>query len=461
MKLDKLLFTLAAALGAACALAAPQATIESFSQAADLTVTVTYRLTGGPAVVTLGALDSSGNPVSDAAFSCVQGDVNKEVANTAGEETRTIVWDPAHSAVNLGTAVQEIRPVLTAWPLDDAPDYMVVDLSENSLQRVRYYTSTNALPGGLFGNVAYRTTMLVLRKIPAKGVKWTMGSAETEQGRNPDAASGTDPEKQHAVEFDNNYYIAIFPTTQGQWYFLAGVNNAASTKCPLGRMFRPMDSVSYCMVRECATSSNSENASHQYPNPPHASSFLGILNARTGLSFDLPSDAEWEYACRAGWGDCKWGNGADYEYAKRQQFDARVPGRYRYNQANTALTLLDQSNPDAWNYTEKIGPENSTAMVGSYAPNDWGVYDMHGNVFEWCLDGYTVDITNLGGAVNTDAQTQSGGTWNGSKWRVRRGGAWFLPTVYFRSACRYFDPSRSNNASNGFRVKLGAAKNAN
>lgn len=447
-----------AALGASAAVAAPRVTIESFAQADDLTVTITYKLSDGPAVVTLGAIDATTSaPVTDAAFTCVSGDVNRQVTSASADEIHTIVWDPAHAMAQLGTDIRNIKPVLTAWPLDDTPDYMVVDLAATSTQRVRYFTSTNALPGGLFGNLAYRTSMLVLRKVPAKGVTWMKGSSTDEQGRNPDAASGTDPEKQYSVTFDDNYYIAIFPMTQGQCYLVGDVNVGASTFCPDGRMFRPMDSVSYNTIRECAYGNNSENATYQYPNGPNPSSFLGLLNNRTGLSFDLPSDAEWEYACRAGWGDNRWGNGAVYDYSKRNSYDVRVPGRYRYNQANTAMTSVEVSSAkkDAWNYSEKVGPTNATAMVGTYAPNDWGIYDMHGNTFEWCLDWYKDDVTDLGGAVcAAGGKTYS----NGAKFRVRRGGAWYLPTTYFRSACRYSDPSTSNNASNGFRVKLGAAK---
>ena len=192
---------------------------------------------------------------------------------------------------------------------------------------------------------------------------------------------------------------------------------------------KPMDSVCYCDVRESTL--QTENTAYQYPNGPCPDSFLGVLRRRSGLDFDLPSDAEWEYACRAGHGEGLWGNGKTYE--NRNSRDDRVPGRYQYNQPSSSAT---------------------TAPVGSYEPNSWGIYDMHGNVFEWCLDWYKVDITGLGGAVNV-----AGGVYhNGSiKMRIRRGGNYGLPVTFLRSACRYRDPSTSRNQANGFRVKLGAA----
>lgn len=422
------LSALAFSLAAASALAVPTATIQSFTQAADRTVTLTYTL-DAPAIVTLAMeaeVAGAWQPLDGAALWNVAGDVNRQVAATGPGEVRTIEWKPDYNKACAPLGSASLRPIVTTWPVDDPPDYMVVDLAVQSSARVRYYAATNDLPGGLFDNEAYRTTLLVMRKVPAKGVTWTMGSV-SESGRNPDAGSGNDPEKTHEVAFDSNYWMAIFPTTQGQWAMVMGTARSA-THIGQPRLLRPMESVCYCDVRE--STSQSENAAYQYPNGPCPDSFLGVLRRRSGLDFDLPSDAEWEYACRAGNGEGLWGNGKTYE--NRNSRDDRVPGRYQYNQPTSTRT---------------------TAPVGSYEPNSWGIYDMHGNVFEWCLDWYKVDITTLGGAVNV-----AGGTYSGSvKMRIRRGGSFTLPVAYLRSACRHMDPSTSRNQQNGFRVKLGAA----
>lgn len=418
------------------AMADPVATIKSFVQSENRTITVTYSLSEG-AIVTLSM--EVKNPsdgwvaMDDAALQYVSGDVNREVAATPDDKVRTIKWHPDYATLGLD-ATATVRPVLTVWPKDDPPDYMVVDLAERSAERVRYYASTNALPGGLLGNIEYRTTKLVLRKIPAKGVTWKMGSSEAERVRNI-AHNGSEAEKLCDVTFDSNYYMAVFETTQAQWFMIKGTDGIGGTFEPDDRLLLPLNGVSYCDVREGAK--NTPNTAYEYPNAPHPDSFLGILRSRTGLDgFDLPSCAEWEYACRAGNGENLWGNGAEYVHSDKN-FDPRVPGRYQFNQ------------PDSNNMMP--------APAGSYPPNSWGIYDMHGNVFEWCVDWYRHDIVELGGRINTEGGLN--GTYNSvsSKCRDRRGGAFNLPVSWIRSANRCAEPGNSRGPQNGFRVKFGAA----
>ena len=110
-----------------------------------------------------------------------------------------------------------------------------------------------------------------------------------------------------------------------------------------------------------------------------SSSFMGKLRVRTGLDFDLPTDAQWEYACRAG-------TTTTYSYG---------------NSANE-------------NYMWYSSNSNSKSHpVGSKNANPWGLYDMHGNVWEWCLDWYGTL------AYGTDPKGSSSGTA-----RVNRGGSW-------------------------------------
>lgn len=417
------------------AMAGPVAAVKSFSQGEDRTVSLTYSLSEN-AIVTLSLEMKSGSgewtAIDDSAVQYAQGDVNREVSATVGEDIRTISWLP--ELVKFDVASASVRPVLTVWPKDDPPDYMVVDLAERSAERVRYYASTNALPGGLLGNIEYRTTKLVLRKIPAKGVTWKMGSSEAERVRNI-AHNGSEAEKLCDVTFDSNYYMAVFETTQAQWFMIKGTDGIGGGFASDDRLLLPLNGVSYCDVRE--NSGNTPNADYEYPNAPHPESFLGILRSRTGLSgFDLPSCAEWEYACRAGNGENLWGNGAQYVYST-SNYDPLVPGRYELNQPDSSSKM--------------------PAPVGSYAPNSWGIYDMHGNVFEWCVDWYRHDITALGGRINTEDGLT--GKYNSvmAKCRDRRGGAYNLPVSWLRSANRCAEPGNSRGGQNGFRVKLGAA----
>ena len=89
---------------------------------------------------------------------------------------------------------------------------------------------------------------------------------------------------------------------------------------------------------------------------------------------------------------------------------------------------------------------NGTAVVGSYAPNSWGLYDMHGNVWEWCLDWYAADIAGLGGAVNMAAGTS----------RVQRGGSWNNDAGNCRAARRNDNAPANRNNDIGFRLALPA-----
>ena len=101
---------------------------------------------------------------------------------------------------------------------------------------------------------------------------------------------------------------------------------------------------------------------------------------------------------------------------------------------------------------------NGTAIVGSYAPNSWGLYDMHGNVMEWCLDWYEADITTYGGVVNVDLSTPTN-TLSGvaGATRVLRGGSWYDAAGYCRAAHRLNAASTSHPSSNGFRLALPAS----
>jgi len=398
-------------------------------------VTITYTLANAPAVVTLDIQTNGPNgwvSIGGEHIDCFSSDsdVWKKVS---GKETYTIKWNPDVSWPSNKVTIADggVKAVVTAWALDDTPDYMVVDITSAAVQNSqRYYPSVEFLPGGLFGRDDYRTTKLVMRKIRAKNVRWTMGSIfETSRS----AAS----EATHDVTLTNNYYIGVFEVTQAQLYQIAGFNN--STFKTEGAM-RSANSISFNAIRCAAVTSATYVGSGSPTDAPYTGSFLDILNKRTGLDFDLPGEAQWEYACRAGQGESRWGDGTYFTSAT----DAGMPGRCKVNGGYIDGTTAPGTG---------ASPANGTAIVGSYAPNAWGIYDMHGNQYEYCLDWYTADISGLNGAINIDpvdpSKTLAG---TAGSTRVRRGGAYHVAASSCRSAARIeFNPGNSDGTW-GFRL---------
>ena len=238
--------------------------------------------------------------------------------------------------------------------------YCVIDLSGGPDAKKYPVSYLNDMPKGGWSD-EYKTTKLVLRRIePGSPVLHGEGA------------------QQRRVSIDAAYYMGVFEVTQGQWEKIMGTRPSFLR----GKKYalRPVEQVSYDMIR-------GRERGSEWPesNQVDADSFIGCLRARTGLEFDLPTNGQWEYACCAGVGTDYNNGGKCTDYKRNPAMDE--VGRYFYNGG---------WNEEKWGKYEfsqifktldrECGPENGTAVVGSYAPNKWGLYDMHGNVFEWCLD---------------------------------------------------------------------------
>ena len=150
--------------------------------------------------------------------------------------------------------------------------------------------------------------------------------------------------------------------------------------------------------------------------------FLIELNKLPDLNARLPSEAEWEYACRAG-------TTTPFSFG-----DNITPEQVNY----------DGNNP--YNNGEKGLYREKTVPVKSLPPNDWGLYEMHGNVYEWCNDWY--------GDYSSEAVINPTGAIEGAS-RVLRGGSWSRSARYARSAYRHHGTPVFRNRYFGFRVALG------
>ena len=273
-----------------------------------------------------------------------------------------------------------------------AAPYIVIDISGGA--NAANYPVRFSATGPDLASDTCRTTELWLRLIPSG--TFTMGSPTTELGHD---WYGDGNETQHPVTLSKPFYLGVFEVTQKQYTLVMGSNPSAFTGDT-----RPVERVPYNTLRGSLLGAN-------WPadGKVDAGSFFGKIRARTALTLDLPTEAMWEYACRAGT-TTALNNGKDLENVRQCAAMAEV-GRYGYNTSDGK------------------GGYSQHTKVGSYAPNAWGLYDMHGNVAEWCLDWWQ---GNLGTTAVTDPKGATSGCY-----RLVRGGCWF--TAYntgSAAACR-------------------------
>jgi len=220
--------------------------------------------------------------------------------------------------------------------------------------------------------------------------EFRMGSPSSEKDR-------LDNEAVHRVKLRRPFYMGRHEVTQRQWQKVMG------TEPWKGKT----------LVRE--------NARHPavYINWEDATSFCRKLSGQTGVTVRLPTEAEWEYACRAG---------------------SRT--RFSHGDDPDSLELGDY----AWdNKNPSDRDEKYAHAVGQKKPNLWGLHDMHGNVYEWCGDWYGKDY--YGQSPANDPRGPGSGTY-----RVLRGGSWFNPTRFCRVALRYRYTPDFRIHSFGFRI---------
>ena len=446
----------------------PEVTYVSMEQSSSSRqVTIQYKFSGDDAVITLdvqtnantsaSASDPGWTSIGGPAVCNAKGEVWRKVEKVSDDTLHTITWRPDKSwagenGEGFVIAANGARAVVKAWAVNNTPDYMVVDISNSSIPhtqdaRCRYYPSVDFLPGSKPGQVGavtnnanFKTSLLVMRKICARDITWIMGSTalETERSR----VDSGNWERTHPVTLTNDYYIGVFAVTQGQWAEVVPVGRSYPSRFQnlAYRAGRPVEQICYNDLRcgDCNTSSSSDYGGH-YPDPPYADSFLGRIRNRTGVDFDLPSDAQWEFACRAGHGDTKYGDGSTI-LNMYTSADANLGRIAWYAQHPAGTSASADANCDT---------TQGTKTVGTCAPNDWGLYDMLGNVQELVLDKFVKDNTTLNGAVCTSTPDLV----DGKEKIIGRGGHYATASVWCRPAYRehYFPDDRSRPQL-GFRV---------
>ena len=233
--------------------------------------------------------------------------------------------------------------------------YCVIDVSKGPEARNYPVSYLLDIPKGGW-TAEYKTDKIVLRRCSA----------------------GDDPLKRYTLTKD--FFVGVFEITQKQWELVMGSNPSAGRS--IGDTY-PVNNVSYDMIRGASAGS-------QWPASADvdANSFLGRLRSRTGIQeLDLPTYAQWEYACRAG--------------------TTTV-----YNTGNDESALAAAG----W---YAANSNSSPHLVGQKAPNGWGLYDMHGNIWELCRDW------NGGNRTGPDPVGPASGTY-----RRGCGGSWSLDAKY-------------------------------
>ncbi len=294
-----------------------------------------------------------------------------------------VYWNVAKDGITLGEATLDVTIKYSSLPL-----YCVIDLSGGSSASSYPVSYLDAPPSGGFNKTEYKTTKLVLKRVDAG--TFTMG-ASSEYDNQP-----------HTVTLTKPFYMGLYEVTQKQWELVMGSNPCSSTSYGKGDAY-PVHYVSYDMIR-----GSSDGAKWPATNSADTTSFLGKLRAKTGITFDLPTEAQWEYTCRAG--------------------------------TTTTYSYGDDANGEYMWYGDNSS--SSTHEVGTKKANPWGFYDMHGNVWEWCLDWYASSLSGGEDPV---------GSSSGSS-RVSRGGGWYSSASSCASSSRDYDYPSYEYDYFGFRI---------
>ncbi len=379
----------------------------TYFQTEQRDLVVNYMLTGDEsAVVTIDIL-TNGVSIGAQNFARLSGAVNTIVAPSA-TTTNRIYWkarkDWPNHKIDSGVTIK-----VCAWALTNPPDYFVMDLETGDR---KYYASVDALPDGGLANDIYKTTKLVMRRIPAGGETFLFGWPPNEQSYQSNLAF-----PQHNVSFNNDYYIAIYETTEGQYGTIWPTDNRGSSAGRDSRL--PVNLMYYQKLR--GTGKSWPTDLHDIAEADTATCFVGRIRNLAGnaIEFDIPTEAQWEYACRAGTTTMYYNN---ITWATRGQL------------------------PDIlWNQ-DWVSEQQK---VGLLIPNGFGLYDMLGNVFELCLNVWGTGNSVSDGSAAVEPVGPSG---TAGSYRTIRGGDVTTAKAWCSCSYRYAASGGTSDAKVGFRL---------
>lgn len=354
--------------------------------AATRKVTIGYTLAGDAAIITVDIL-TNGVSIGAKNLTHFSGDVFRKVTGAGGH---TMQWRPDYAfQPGFDIVGNEVTAVVKAWTEADPPDVMVVELCGRCVKR--YYEDVEQLPGGLMDNETYRTTSMVMKRIRAAGQSILFGIDHDLW--NASLAQTRWPLRQ--VFMDGDYYMGVFEVTGAQ--MITGINNHWEYNRHYSDQTwqsEHQDWVNDWRMRPCSLYTIRALRGVKPPARVDASynDGLGLFQKRTGLYFDLPTAAQWEFAARAGFSSYFLGRG-----------DCPLP------------IQTTQDAPDESGVLKRIAvyganANGNPARVGSKEANAFGLYDMFGNVAECCLDERLSDMKeqDRDGAPSVDSDYNVG-----------------------------------------------------